>query len=195
MLSCPIADDLDTPLALHAFEPRSRANGPGVRAVVWFQGCTLACPGCFNPETHAAAAPATTVRDVLARIDAAGVAGVTISGGEPFQQPAALHALCRALRAADRSLIVFSGYRRAELEARPLGAATLALLDVLIDGRYAAGRHQGDGLRGSANQQRHLLSARHTLAELDATPPAEATIGPDGVVHLSGVAPLRLGRS
>ncbi|HEX8107935.1 MAG TPA: 4Fe-4S cluster-binding domain-containing protein, partial [Kofleriaceae bacterium] len=37
---------------IHAFEPRSRANGPGARFVVWFQGCTLGCPGCFNPTTH-----------------------------------------------------------------------------------------------------------------------------------------------
>jgi hypothetical protein len=39
-------------LRLHAFIPHSRANGPGCRAVVWVQGCTLGCPGCFNPETH-----------------------------------------------------------------------------------------------------------------------------------------------
>ena len=39
---------------IHAFEPRSRANGPGARFVVWFQGCTLGCPGCFNPHLWAA---------------------------------------------------------------------------------------------------------------------------------------------
>ena len=44
-----------TPAYIHAIEPRSRANGPGVRFVVWLQGCTLGCPGCFNPSTHAAA--------------------------------------------------------------------------------------------------------------------------------------------
>ena len=38
---------------LHAIEPRSRANGPGARYVIWFQGCTLGCAGCFNPSTHA----------------------------------------------------------------------------------------------------------------------------------------------
>jgi pyruvate-formate lyase-activating enzyme len=40
-------------LNLHALWPRSRANGPGVRMVLWLQGCTLGCPGCFNPATHA----------------------------------------------------------------------------------------------------------------------------------------------
>ena len=37
---------------IHAREPRSRANGPGSRFVVWMQGCTLGCAGCFNPTTH-----------------------------------------------------------------------------------------------------------------------------------------------
>ena len=39
-------------LRLHGFLPRSRANGPGWRSVVWVQGCSLGCPGCFNPQTH-----------------------------------------------------------------------------------------------------------------------------------------------
>ena len=41
-----------TAIRVHAVEPRSRANGPGARFVVWFQGCTLGCAGCFNPTTH-----------------------------------------------------------------------------------------------------------------------------------------------
>ena len=44
---------MSTRLRLHAFLPRSRANGPGTRAVIWVQGCSLGCPGCFNPKTHA----------------------------------------------------------------------------------------------------------------------------------------------
>ena len=39
-------------LRLHQFLPASRANGPGLRAVLWVQGCSLGCPGCFNPQTH-----------------------------------------------------------------------------------------------------------------------------------------------
>ena len=51
---------------IHAFEPRSRANGPGARFVVWFQGCTLGCPGCFNPTTHDPAAGRSVAIDELA---------------------------------------------------------------------------------------------------------------------------------
>jgi pyruvate-formate lyase-activating enzyme len=43
---------LSTPWRVHAVDPRSRANGPGTRFVIWSQGCTLGCAGCFNPETH-----------------------------------------------------------------------------------------------------------------------------------------------
>ncbi|MFH1265139.1 MAG: 4Fe-4S single cluster domain-containing protein, partial [Planctomycetota bacterium] len=80
-------------IRLHAFEPASRANGPGLRAVVWFQGCTLRCPGCFNPGTHNPLSghesdTATLAAEILAirrKIE-----GVSVSGGEPFQQPEAL---------------------------------------------------------------------------------------------------------
>ena len=39
-------------MLLHAFVPASRANGPGLRAVIYFQGCSLQCAGCWNPDTH-----------------------------------------------------------------------------------------------------------------------------------------------
>lgn len=52
-----------TPWRLHAVVPRSAANGPGVRYVVWSQGCALACPGCFNPETRPRTHPETHPED------------------------------------------------------------------------------------------------------------------------------------
>ncbi len=39
-------------MLLHALIPASRANGPGLRAVVFFQGCKVGCVGCWNPRTH-----------------------------------------------------------------------------------------------------------------------------------------------
>lgn len=177
---------------LHATEPRSRANGPGTRFVVWFQGCTLGCPGCFNPTTHAAGGELTDTGALLARIAAARVDGLTLSGGEPMQQaPAALELLLGARRLG-LSTLMFSGYTLDELRGQALGPAVLAHLDVLVDGRYRAGERLGDGLRGSANQQLRLLSARHTEVEVAATPPAEIRIGPDGSLALTGVAPLTI---
>ena len=52
---------------IHAVDPRSRANGPGVRFVVWLQGCTLGCPGCFNPATYAESGPETPIVEIAGR--------------------------------------------------------------------------------------------------------------------------------
>ncbi len=175
-------------LRVHAMEQHSRANGPGVRFVIWVQGCTLGCPGCFNPATHPAGGEAVAVDEIARRVRASGADGVTVSGGEPFEQPEALLHLVRSL--AGTSIIVFSGFTRGEIERQPLGPAILAGIDVLVDGRYVDKRRLARGLRGSANQVVHLLSARHQMADIEATPVAEVVIGPDGEVRMSGVDPL-----
>jgi anaerobic ribonucleoside-triphosphate reductase activating protein len=179
---------------VHAIDPRSRANGPGVRFVVWLQGCTLGCPGCFNPATHTAAGPETSPADVIAQLAAARVDGLSLSGGEPMQQPTAALALLRAARDLQLSTLMFSGYTIDEIRALPEGADVLAHLDVLIDGRYVSTQRHATGLRGSANQRIHLLTDRHTLADVEATPVAEIVISSDGLVALTGVDPLKLKR-
>jgi anaerobic ribonucleoside-triphosphate reductase activating protein len=97
---------------LHALEPFSRANGPGLRAVVWFQGCTLGCPGCFNLATHdSQAGRHADTESLAAEILALGtrIEGISISGGEPFQQPEALLDLLSRLTNSHLSRLVFSG--------------------------------------------------------------------------------------
>jgi anaerobic ribonucleoside-triphosphate reductase activating protein len=182
-------------LRIHAVEARSRANGPGARFVVWMQGCTLGCPGCFNPTTHDAAGGSEVSVDALAaQLAASGVEGLSLSGGEPFQQPAAAAVLLDAARALGLSTLAFSGYTIDEIRALPCGPEVLARLDVLIDGRYLAGDRHAIGLRGSENQRIHLLTGRYTLAEVEATPVAEIRIDPTGAVVLTGVDPLKLRR-
>lgn len=181
-------------LRLHGLFPRTRANGPGVRFGVWFQGCDLGCPGCFNPATHPEEARLEmTAAELVDRITAGAgdLEGVTLSGGEPFQQPEGLLELARELRRRTRlSILVFSGYTRLEIEERPRGREILASIDVLIDGRYAAPRRLGSGLRGSANQRIHLLTDRYTREAFEETPPAEVSIAADGTITVSGVDPL-----
>jgi anaerobic ribonucleoside-triphosphate reductase activating protein len=177
-------------LRIHATEPRSRANGPGSRFVVWVQGCSLGCAGCFNPATHAMGGRAIEVDALAGEIGE--VDGLTVSGGEPLQQAAAVAELLARARSRGLSTLVFSGYTIDEIRALPDGPSVLAHTDVLIDGRYRAGERLGTGLRGSANQQIHLLSARYTLADVEATPVAEIRIAPTGEVVLTGVNPLKL---
>jgi anaerobic ribonucleoside-triphosphate reductase activating protein len=200
---------------IHAIEERSRANGPGARFVVWLQGCTLGCAGCFNPATHGTAdGDEMEVAAVVARMRAArgidprsaplrvtaragearAIEGLTLSGGEPMQQAAVAAELLAAARSLGWSTLMFSGYTLEEIRALPHGDAALAQLDVLIDGRYVARERLGAGLRGSANQRIVRLTERYTLAEIEATPVAEIRIAPGGEVVLTGVDPLRLRR-
>jgi anaerobic ribonucleoside-triphosphate reductase activating protein len=175
-------------LEVHAIEPRSRANGPGVRYVVWVQGCTLGCRGCYNPATHAAGGESIDID-----VDAiAGVEGITVSGGEPLQQAAGVADLLAKARARGLSTLVFSGYALDEIRALPGGPDVLAYTDVLVDGRYVAAERFASGLRGSSNQRIHLLTSRYRMEEVEATPAAEIRIGPTGEVVLTGVNPLKL---
>ncbi len=149
--------------------------GHGRRVGIWTQGCSIHCPGCISRDTWApddgrALEVATLVETLapwLAQAD-----GVTISGGEPFDQPAALAELIATLRrhmAGD--VLVFSGYAHEKLFAEH-GALT-AGLDVLISEPFVAGAGQTLALRGSDNQRVFLLSelarARYP-ADLDKTP-------------------------
>jgi anaerobic ribonucleoside-triphosphate reductase activating protein len=177
-------------------EPRSRANGPGARFVVWMQGCTLGCAGCFNPATHPeAGGRVVDVEELAAEIAATpGIDGLSLSGGEPLQQAGGAVALLDAVRALGLSTLAFSGYTLDEIRGLPHGPDVLARLDVLIDGRYVASERLASGLRGSANQRIHLLTERYTLADIEATPVAEIRIGPTGELVLTGVDPLKLKR-
>jgi len=162
------------------------------------QGCTLGCAGCFNPTTHDAAdgheVTVAELADQLRVARATGVEGLSLSGGEPLQQAAAAAALLAEARALGMSTLAFSGYTIEEIRELPFGSEVLAELDVLIDGRYVAGDRLASGLRGSSNQRIQLLTARYSLAEVEATPVAEIRIGPTGDIVLTGVNPLKLRR-
>jgi anaerobic ribonucleoside-triphosphate reductase activating protein len=194
-LSAPAIADTDAPviLRLHAFLPRSHANGPGVRAVIWFQGCRLGCPGCFNPETHASDSRLTIPAIALAE-DLAGqqseIENITVSGGEPLEQPEGLLQLLTALRMATHlSTVLFSGYTLAETMKMAYGPRIFRLVDVLIAGPFVQARRIARGLRGSANQVVHLLTNRYTARDIANTPPGEVCIDPSGDIYLTGVAP------
>jgi len=152
-------------LNVAAVRPRTRTNGPGWRAAVWVQGCTLRCRGCFNPQTHAHVARHPWPPEVLAeRLMSPDVEGVTILGGEPFEQAAASARLARRARELGGSVVTYSGYtwsflRRSSLpEVRALLAAT----DLLIAGPYIeAKRSDGRGWHGSTNQELVFLTDRY----------------------------------
>jgi anaerobic ribonucleoside-triphosphate reductase activating protein len=152
--------------------PRSRVNGPGVRAVVWVQGCTIGCPGCFNPHTHPHAARRLFHPVELAErlTQAADVEGITLSGGEPFEQAEACARLAEHVQERRRSVVVFSGYTLEYLQrsALPSVHRLLEQIDLLIAGPYVERQAtNGRGWLGSANQKLHFLTDRYTPADVD----------------------------
>ncbi|WP_405604145.1 radical SAM protein [Streptomyces sp. NBC_01410] len=146
--------------------------GPGLRGVVWVQGCPFDCRGCMAPE-WIPDRPAQVIDpgELAERLLAdPRVTGLTFSGGEPMRQAEGLaalaaHARARALALGrpEPDIICFTGFRLSRLRRRPPypGVADLlGRLDVLIDGQYVARLDDGRGLRGSANQTVHHLTGR-----------------------------------
>ena len=187
--------DVGQAWGLHATLPRSAANGPGLRYVIWVQGCSLGCKGCFNPETHSSGvermAVSETVQDVLAT---PGIDGVTLTGGEPLEQPDAVASFATSLRrSSDLSIVVLTGYTRQEVmqDSGMLRAATAC--DVLVCGRYNEQQRVAKGLRGSRNKEYWFLTDRYGEADFDQVPEAEFVIHLDGTVTATGVDPILLG--
>jgi anaerobic ribonucleoside-triphosphate reductase activating protein len=188
-------------LRINCFLPISHANGPGARAVIWVQGCTLNCQGCFNPQTHPPdSGELVFVDDLFERVVALGnaIEGISISGGEPLQQPQPLLTLLRRVRQeTPLSALVFTGYTWEEIQRRPAARALLACIDVLIAGRYDDSRRLAPEnvserfLRSSANQTVHLLTDRYRMDDLRSVPTAEVIVTAEGDVVVSGVDPVR----
>ncbi len=142
--------------------------GPGRRIGLWLQGCSIGCAGCVSKDTWPADPGRAIAIEVLLRwcreVSGDILDGITISGGEPFEQPAALSALLAALDAwraeidADFDLLAYSGLplRRLQREHRPL----LGQLDAVIPEPYVETLPLGQRWRGSSNQPLVALSAR-----------------------------------
>lgn len=142
------------------------AEGPGRRFAMWVQGCTIRCPGCCNPQMFAREGGTEwDAGDLAARVLATPeIEGLSILGGEPFEQAEALAELTRAVRAGGRSVMTYTGYTLAELRARGDAAtdAALASTDLLVDGRFDAALYETKRRWiGSSNQALHFLSDRY----------------------------------
>ncbi|MFC5753709.1 4Fe-4S cluster-binding domain-containing protein [Actinomadura rugatobispora] len=178
------------PWRVHGVLARSRANGPGLRFTVWSQGCSLGCPGCFNPETHRPEGPVRTAGELAAAaLAAAGdIEGVTLTGGEPLEQPAAVAAFCAEVTArGGLGVVGLTGFTREEIEADPGRLAAVADADMVVAGRYNPRLHLGAGLRGSANKMYWARTGRYRAADFEDVPETEMVIAPDGGLVVTGM--------
>lgn len=189
-------------LRLHRLVERTTAEGPGVRAALWVQGCSIRCPGCFNPHTW------TTRGGRLVDADELGdriaglpdIEGVTFLGGEPFEQAGALARVAARVAGAGLSVMSFSGFTMAQLVERgdPDQLELLARTDLLADGPFL--QDEVDLTRpwiGSRNQRLRALTPRYAalIAQIEAGAAAEVVpnrlevrLAPDGTVFVNGMA-------
>ena len=150
----------DTPsIYLYRLYHFSTVDGPGRRSVVQVSGCTIRCPGCYVPETHErSSGTLTSISSIVEEIEAkrADHDGVTILGGEPFDQPGMLADLVRRLKYRNLHIAVYSGYTSQNLLERgdPRINYVLSRADMLIDGPYIREFAENAGeYRGSHNQR------------------------------------------
>jgi len=192
-------------MLLHAFVPASRANGPGLRAVVYLQGCNLNCESCWNFLSHSFDGPEVSIGEVVNVVLEAHrrgpLEGITFSGGEPMQQADALLALVESLhcRLPGLSFGLYSGYSERELKSgryrcrselppgttRDIWHHLTRYLDFAVLGRYVASQPSTLPLRTSTNQKLTLFSSRY--GEQDFEPQeVEIHIGAQGLVQVTG---------
>lgn len=138
----------------------SVVDGPGYRFVVFAQGCRHACPGCHNPHTwDPLGGTAIRVADLLEKIkNTKLLKGITITGGEPFLQPAPLALLARKVKELGLDVITYTGYTWEELIALARDKADIKELllvsDYLVDGPFILSKRDLElPFRGSSNQR------------------------------------------
>jgi len=133
--------------------------GPGKRIGVWFQGCSIRCPGCVSLDTWNPDKGGSTVEAVISVLANwfSDADGLTISGGEPFDQPLALReVLEEARKAFAGDILVYSGYPIEALDLAPFEG----LIDSLISDPFDRAAPQSLPLRGSDNQRLTWLTER-----------------------------------
>lgn len=148
----------------------SIVDGPGLRYVVFVQGCPHRCEGCHNPQTHDFSGGRLTDNDALFDecVENPLTMGVTFSGGEPFSQAEALYELGTKLKQRGYNLMCYSGWTFEELlekaETEEFVGKLLGIIDILVDGRFELS-HRSLTLkfRGSTNQR--ILDVKKSLAE------------------------------
>ncbi|MBN6071232.1 radical SAM protein [Aggregatibacter actinomycetemcomitans] len=148
----------------------TEAEGPGLRFVIWVQGCLKRCKGCCNGELLKIK-PAHLMRSneiirlLQNTLEKSPLEGVTFLGGEPFLQAEGLADIAEAARNLDLSVMFFSGYEYTELLENKFSGSQrlLNFTDLLIDGEFDNTKIENvRNWVGSTNQKFHYLTNRYS---------------------------------
>ncbi|MEI7815159.1 MAG: 4Fe-4S single cluster domain-containing protein [Coriobacteriia bacterium] len=187
----------DQAIRIARVAPSTTAEGPGVRFAVWVQGCTIRCNGCFNAHLWGQSGGTLICpRDLAQQALESDVEGVTLLGGEPFEQAEGLSVFASLARVSGLSVMTFTGRNLSDLEqeagSRPAVRRLIDATDLLVDGPYVA--DHPDLVRpwvGSTNQHFHFLTDRYESLRDDlpsVVDRLEIHVAGDGTVSVNGWA-------
>jgi len=172
---------------IHAYKI-SRVNGPGKRFTLWTQGCSKGCVNCFNPETwNNKNNIVLSTSEIFEMIKDFELEGVTITGGDPFEQEEELLELLILISSLSLSkgVIVFTGFTYDEIRENKIREKCCDYIDVLIDGRYEDHNRVTNCFKGSSNQNIIYFSSKIKEEELIMDQEVEVSLS-DGIISVTG---------
>ena len=149
----------------------SLVNGPGMRYVLFMQGCQHYCPDCQNKHTWSLKdGMDISCKTIIKHIKKSPfIDGITISGGEPFLQAEALLFLLNKIKEdselKDMNILVYTGYTLKELQNMDNYYINniLNIIDYLIDGKFEKDNFTNKLYIGSFNQKIYDLKKNQEI--------------------------------
>ena len=170
-------------------EEQSYIYGPACRFVIWTQGCSIRCKDCWNKEMWSFKVKnEISTKKLFKKIisEKTYIEGITILGGEPFDQYEELLNLIKQIRQTDLSIILYTGYSFNELKDKNK-TEILNLIDIIITDRYDKNyRTENGGLIGSSNQEIMFLTKKYTKNDLPKNNEIEISINEIGQINMYG---------
>lgn len=145
-------------------QPDSIVDGLGIRTVLWTQGCSHACPGCQNPQTHdfkgGVEVSIEEVKEAMQEIK--GQTGITLSGGDPFFQVEPCIEICHYAKSLGWDVWCYTGFLYEDLLKNEKQRKLLDCIDVLVDGKFILSQFSLNlKFKGSRNQR--IIDVKESL--------------------------------
>lgn len=144
----------------------SIVDGPGIRLVVFTQGCKHNCVGCHNPETHSfSSGELVDIDSIVEKVKSNPLLdGITLSGGEPFEQATNCAILAKNIKELGLNVVTYTGFTFEEILKKENFRELLLYTDILIDGKFDISKKSLMlKFRGSTNQR--IIDVRKYLGK------------------------------
>lgn len=153
-------------IRIAGIEDESIVDGPGIRMVIFTQGCNHNCEGCHNPESHSFhGGELIDIEEIINMVKANPLLdGITLSGGDPFEQSLECSILAKKVKELGLNVVTYTGYTFEEILSNEDFKRLLLQTDTLIDGKFdITQKSLMLKFRGSKNQR--ILDVKKFLGE------------------------------